>query len=740
MSLASILAARQSSNVNAGLPGLVKSLNTQVQSNPGQTLVPKQITGYAIATESLTDNGRTELDNAQQSLDSLFQRIAVESFADHASKGAVKSTLSATQINAGFLAGMMAGDIGAWLRVPVKSGRIAQEGLGNVTYVDNQGSEFFGERPRAALEAYDEREAKTTQIYSIAYNMMAARQDEFGEAWFPTVVVSPESAGFSVTTRIVSVFREIRHAIDASTTNFNKRNILEAAVDGSILRNDQTKVTPVYRDETAVHFVSPTLLAPRDLLVDDVAVSTSALKIGAKFSLVGISQTDALLATGMMDSTDAIDTGLRLASIYVKVTDGNSANDEVLKFNVSTFQGATAVAAQQGNYRLAQINFPFATLKVDKNTKKVNGAASTLLANVTTNSNTVRLSGSVFGQVNLETGATEMQASPTVTVASVSNIDGELLALDAGAGLAVANLFANASIVGYDLEANRTNSNRRQRGQLLVVDMETQAYSVQLRSPITVPRPVASGDFNDTSDLSALITATNLRTSIGAVDSLLAARDGLKEFISNDQTLAVPEALGVGRHLVKAVYSEDTLAVDTKLDSLKSSDRAADIQALLVNKIRDMVYNMYRDSRYKVAADARAGGQAPMPTVLIGTDPVLARYLIVEGDFRTLSNEFNVKIVSTNNSKMKGQIAISFGDFSNADSGVVNPLHFGCMAWKPEITTVLQVTRNGATSKELSVMPAFLHIQTLPVLGWLTVTGISAIAAGKATVNMRTIA
>jgi hypothetical protein len=41
-----------------------------------------------------------------------------------------------------------------------------------------------------ALEAYDERENKNAMLYTITYNMQAARQDEFGETFFPTITIS----------------------------------------------------------------------------------------------------------------------------------------------------------------------------------------------------------------------------------------------------------------------------------------------------------------------------------------------------------------------------------------------------------------------------------------------------------------------------------------------------------------------------------------------------------------------
>ena len=159
-----------------------------------------------------------------------------------------------------------------------------------------------------------------------------------------------------------------------------------------------------------------------------------------------------------------------------------------------------------------------------------------------------------------------------------------------------------------------------------------------------------------------------------------------------------------------------------------------------MNKLRDMAFRMYRDSGYKAAADALAGGVAPMPTVIIGTDPVIARYLQVTGDLRTLGGGLDVKIESTLNKRMAGKIIMSFGVFSEGQDGVPNPMHFGNMGWKPELTLVLPLHRNGANSKELTVQPSFLHITHLPIMASLNISGIPDVVSEKVAVNTREVA
>lgn len=711
-------------NMTTGLDNLVAGIQSQLNSN-GASFATKQIAGAAMAMESLDASTQHELNTSVNMLNTALESIA--------SSHGLNLQLTTAQQQAGIVAGIIASDIKGFLSAPTKRSVIATESMG---FVDAMGGDYFDGRMKQALEAYDEKENKNAVVYSVAYNLQAARQDEFGETFFPTVVVTPDQVGFTVSIRLISVYNEVRRQVSGNVDNFGKRNIIHAVIDPTILRNDQTKLVPVYRDESKAHFVDSTLLPPRDVLLEGETITTSAFAMGKKFSLLAISQTEALLETGLQDSTDSIDTAVVLSGLYMKLGTGSAA--EVIKFATARLPLSTFTYSVQGNYRLMNLAFSTVSLQVNAKTTRVDGSTSSILAPVVTGKYSIRLGVSVSGSVNLELADTNVFTGD-VMVARISDQDGNDMSLVSGQGKAIADLFAGAVMVGYDLDAQRTNINRRQRGQMLDTTYYNQVYAVPLRSPITVPRPLTIGDANDSSDLAALITATHIRTSNAAVDELLRVGDILADYTNSKDGLAdSPEILGVARFLVRPFYEHADLDMVQLIDSIKSQDRAADTQAVLVNKLRDMAYRMYRDSGYKAAADALAGGVSQVPTIIIGTDPVLSRYLTVTGDLRTLGNDFNIRIVSTLNERMTGKIIMSFGQDGN--EGVPNPMHFGNMAWKPELTIVLPLHRNGANSKELTVQPSFIHITNLPILASLNVTGISDVVAKKVAVNFRSVA
>lgn len=726
-------------NRNAGAVGcgqlnkMVAGIQHHLQLS-GSSVVSSDLARQVLSMESIDPIRMQELESAATGLQTALETIANDN--------GISANLTKAQIDAGTAAGVMASNIKSSLVQPIVREMPAMEGMNFIGLgPSTQGSDSTTTRIRAALEAYDETENRNAASYSIAYNMQAARQDEFGEAFFPTIVVSPDQVGFSISIRLVTVFNEIRRQITGNLDEFKKRNIIEAVIDPTILRNDQTNIIPVYRDESKHHFVDSALIAPTQVLLDDEPIMTAPIAMGAKFSLLAISQTEALLETGLLDNSDSIDPSIQLSKVYLRVKGAaaDGSDDEAFAFNVSLLPYANFVYSVQGNYRLNTLNFTTQALKINKDTKQVDGSASALLNAISVGEYTVRLGTSVSGSVNLELADTNL-FSNKVEVVSVQNKDGVKLSLTDAAVAPIVAAFAKAELVGYELKARRTNLNRRQRGQLLDTSWNGQTYTVPLHAPISIPRPINSGDQNDSSDLAALVTATRIATSNAAVTELLRVSDVLQDFSYNKDPVGdTPAILGTGRYLVKPFYEKFKLDVAKEVDSLKSSDRAENIQALIVNKLRDLAYRMYRDSGYKAAADALSGGIAPIPTVVIGTDPVLARYINVTGDLRTLGGEFQVKIVSTLDQRMAGKVFMTFTVLDGGQDGTPNPLQFGNMAWKPELTMVLPMPRNGQISKELTVQPSYVHINHLPVLAMLEVEGIEDIVANKVSINMHSV-
>jgi hypothetical protein len=712
------------------LDNIIGTLRSQMNSTTESSR--SALAGYALSTESLSDSGAQELSTAFEGY-----KAAVQSLPSQVS--GLKGSYSQSQIDAAAGAALIAGDIGKFVGHSLSMENMNVQTPGIKTIV--VGGSLVGdamERRIPAFEAYNESDNRNAALYSMAYNLQSAKQNEFGEALFPTVTVGNDSVGFDVSIRIFSVFEDVHRNLSGDLAKFKKTNLIRAFADATILKNDGTTITPVYRPESQNKFVANAIVPHSTVLVEGESIETAPLAVDVSIDLLGLSQTDVLLANGMMDITDSLDTAVSLKNIYATV------GDDVFSFNTMNLPESNFTASVQGNYRAMNLAFTNKTLMVNKNSKNVDGSVPDSLAAVIANDLIVHLSTRVFGTLNLEGaggpgGAANAELNvmgSKLTVESILDSQGRTLDLTAAPASTVVAAFAAGKVVGYDLDARRANTNRRQRGQLLDMTITQQRYGVPLRSPISVLRPVTTDGQTDSSDLGALITATHIRTSNQAVTRLLEAAAQLGQLVDSRDTQGEgPNIMGVGRYLVKPSFKVEAINFLTELDSLTSTDRMADISALMINKVRDMAWRMYRESNYQAAAEAQFGGVAPTPTVIIATDTILAPYMMSQGDFRTLGQGFDVKVVQSLDTRMTGKIFVTFGYFGGESENKPNPLHFGNMAWKPELTLVLPISRGGQISKELTVQPSFLHVVNLPILGQITVSGLQEAVAAKVAIN-----
>jgi hypothetical protein len=714
-----------------GIDGIVSALGNQFRERGGMGIAPElameSFGGVARMGEHSQDQFASGVQGIHLSLEAMISDLRDSHFSNFKDGRPTQSMLDAATI-----AATMAANPQGYGNLP----QMSFESRETSVMASLASTQFDAVPGRLSLESYDDRDNKSLVQYSTAYNLAASRQDEFGETFFPTVVVTPDQAGFSMSVRLIQVYQEqARNVSGVVNPNFQKKNVIQAYIDPTILQNDQTKIVPVYQSASQDMFVPTALVAQSVVSIGSDDVDTAPLAMGVECDLLGISQRDSLLATGTLDSTDAIDKLVNLENLYLQIGTGTF---EVIKLPTLRMPLSNFVAANQGLDQRVTLNFYTDSIAINANTTLYNGNASTKLASLVSGGYNVRLSVRVSGELNLQLGQISLFAA-AVKVFSVKDNTGTLISTATGNGATIAALFAGAELVGYDVDARFANMNRRQRGQLLDVSTYTQIYQVPLLSPITVPRPMTQGNSTDASDLAALIATTQIRTSNAAVTALQEIEATLAAYAdtsTEDNAILdfdnglVPRALGIASFLVQPYFQTFSMNIPDIIDSLTSSQRFEDIRSALVNKIRDSAYRMYRDSGYKAAADTMYGGLAPAPTLLIGTDPVLKRYMIVEGDLRTAGITFDVKVVETMNINVKDKIYLTFGTKSGME-GTPDPLHFGFMAWKPELTIVLPLHRNGANSKELTVCPSFRHFGNLPVLTTIYVEGIEDVIDSK---------
>lgn len=674
---------------------------------------------YALATESMGSSEEQVLVSVYNNIESAIKNIVSD----------FDMSLESHQLEAATMAGIFATNPKATLSSKLKAAP------SDSVVVTAGVTDGFMERPTMALEAYDERENKNAQMYSIVYNLLASRQDDFCETFFPTIVINPSEVGVTISVKLFYVYNDFKRSVNGSLANYGRKSVIRAYADADILKNELTKAIPVFRsgggaDDNSALFAAdvPTWSVA---LGNDITVTTGALKVDQKVDLIGISQTNELLNSGLMGPSDTLDTFLKLESVFVKITDGTDT--DIIRISTENIPAATFTYAPQGNYRRMILSMDTDGVVLDSTTKTVAGVAPTLLPELATNK--VRLQLSINGSVSLDKGDGSVSRG-SLSLVTMRNAADQLIT---GTGFTtLAGKIAAAEVIGYTLQAYRANSNIRQRGLLMDSQVELRVINVPYRSPMSVIMPaISTGD--DTTALQNLITTTGIRVTNEGISALLKAQASLASYnpVANANG-ELPELSSIGHFYVKPVYFSESIDLGTTVDSLKSHERIKDIRAALVEKIRFYANEMYRQSEYKAAATVLTGNIGFKPTVIVGTDTTIANYLQADGDLRTLGDSFDVRVVSTMDSRVAGKIFLSFGVFDSSRNTAINPLNFGNLLFSPEITSKLPVSRDGSISQELMVTPRFLHLPVLPVMSVLNVSGLPEVTA-KVAVNSRAL-
>jgi hypothetical protein len=682
-------------------------------SNKSQTTQMLSFESLAVdAQQDLAHKAETVSADVKEAIHGLKQSLNMEGYDEGSNELEVASQAAACIM-------MAAGDPVAYAQKAYTVETFSDTANYRAAALNLAGTDYRTGQP--AMEAFDERELSTHLPFSVAFAAFAARQDEFAEAFFPTVVITPDQAGLDIEITIPKVFTNGNHPANGVATDFGKRNLIEAAVNFEILKDEATKLVPAVAVDgsNAAIFVPEAKRGNRFIRVAGVDVPTRPLAVGKEINLISASAYAPLLGNGVLNHTDAVDSSIVLEDVLISWGD---AGDAGVKFDTLHLPRNAFNKSVEGNYREMQLNFGSKHLIVDATKEAVDGTVPDAFAAVVSNNYKVYLDVSLAGSLNTEFSTVKLGSFP-VTVDKILDANGNEVGLSAGAGAAVKAALEAGTVIGYTLKANRTNSNLRTRGHVVDTTVERERHTIPLGSPIIYPSPVHATGRD--SDIKVAINAARFRNSNMAVTALLSYQDALAAVVKGPKRTdgIVPGIAGAGRWVVQPWYESQKLDVSASMTSDKSYERAADVSLTLVNAIRDMAYRMYRDSWYQAALDSASGGSGEKPTLLIGTDSVIERHLMVSGDDRTFGTAFDkFKVVSSLDKRVYGKIFLTFTRGSADPSDV---LSFGTHAWMPELTSSLPINRAGATYREAMVQPRNLHVPKLPILGVIEVQNLS---------------
>lgn len=499
-----------------------------------------------------------------------------------------------------------------------------------------------------AMEAFENKDLSVVQAFSAVWNIGATRQDTASELFYPTHVLTPDHTALDVKVPRTLLFKGQPRNFNGDPADFGFQNALEAYRNHKLLENETTEVIAHVLEDgsNAKHFVDPALVAPVDRQVEGgkAVFKTAPLKMNNKLDLLSISHHPDIL-DGATNETDQLHSKITLRNVYIKVTNSATSAVSVLKFKTENYTRAIFTKTVEGDFMEMQVTFGTEDLGLVAGMTDVAGVAPEALAELLAAFN-ARLSIDVAGKINLQTGLTNLFANAGEVVALTK--DGESFSTTSGAGAAmIAKL--TFDVIGYDLQAFRTNSNLRTRGLLVDRNWKVDRFAIPLGSPISVVVPLA--DDGEAQAMNDLINITNIRNSNLALTRALNYGESLKEFCAANgdvvegkrQSLSIE---GIARWLITPFYRELDLDILAEVQSQSSTERVGDVNAVLVNAIRTLAYDALVESNYLPVLRQFTQGSDEKPNLLIMTDLNLPQYLMITGDPRTVSIGMDFEVQS----------------------------------------------------------------------------------------------
>lgn len=584
-------------------------------------------------------------------------------------------------------------------------------------------------------EAFENKDLSVVQAFSAVWNIGATRQDSASELLYPTHVLTPDHTALDVKVPRTLLYKGQPRNFNGDPADFGFQNALEAYRNHKLLENQTTEIIPFVLEggENAKYFVDKTLIAPHVVPMEGsrAEFTTAPLKIGAKFDLLSMSHNPAIL-DGATNETDMLHSRIVMRNVYVKATNSETGKVDVLKFKTENFTRAIFTKTVEGDFMEMQLTFGTEDFGLTAATKTVAGAAPEALAGLLAQY-TGRLSVDIAGKANLQTGATHLYAG-SMEICALAK-DGEVQSIVSGPAAEEAAKLS-FEVIGYDLQAFRTNSNLRTRGVLVDRNWKVDRFAIPLGAPLSVVVPIS--DDGEAQAMNDLINITNIRNSNIALTRALNYGESLKEFCKSNadvvsgkrQSMSIE---GIARWLLTPVYKELELDVLKEIQSLTSTGRVGDVNAVLVNAIRTMAYDALVESNYLPVLRQFTQGSDEKPNLLIVTDLNLPQYLMITGDPRTVSIGMDFEIQSTPDSRMADTIIMSFGRKNRSGPDYMS---FGTHVWIPELVSVGQIHYQGANVKQLMVQPRNSHIHQLPIFMKIVVKNLREAIAKLAEFNI----
>lgn len=614
----------------------------------------------------------------------------------------------------------LANDPHAWahrqLNTAVPNGTKAVTSIGQ-----SQGMSGGFSKPVFRQEAFRDVDLHASVVYSLGFGASITRQTEFVMGWYPPIMMAPDQAVLAVNLNLLTVFNGLIHDTDSGNmANFARRNVARAFENPEILNRYATLAMPIHKTSNEEHFVDSAVFSPAIEKFGNREILTSFLKFENDFNILGLGTTQATLdSQGKPTHRETLEPGTKVHSILIK-----SGADKIV-LPLLNLRTMNFIGAQQWDQQETILN---GNVTLGLSGSKLKNSDDSALAGplkfLADNKLRISMQLSMGGNINIETGNANLRR-PTLRLKSVEDIEtNEVFSADSATFASVEAAIKGVEVLGFKILPFKTNSTKREQGDRLNTRRFAFHYLAPYRDPITVERQVNSKGEHDAQDLTNLMGLVKIRIENEAIDHMFEMFDLMRAYVdmnASDGTLN--DLPGLAQFYLIPCFHEETLYLPDHIDSTKSHERAEDIQAYLVMKLRDVSTRLLTFMQWKAAMIMQNNDTLPAPQINIATDPIIARYLLAPGDMRTLG-DYDYVVTTTLNRRLKGKIALSFRIPGTEASNEVQIFGWGHLLTSAEMVFAANMFRNGDYFAELQVQPRYDFMPMNLSGALLTVTGL----------------
>jgi len=612
--------------------------------------------------------------------------MAKDSVAALTTEGATKEDLAAVSADLGVMLDEInlqnEDGLSADERLTVESALMATSGMNLQASIDAMPDKMREAISTASLTTESASGGKINNITIVnkIFNAVPSKQDEFAEAFFPTVIKDPKETAIKVYARVPAYFTSW------DNTGKEKTSMIELTRNTGFLVGEENRVFPIWSADNA-----DVLDANNKYVPAGSAVESAPIKFGEKIDLLEISSDEAPIS-GSVNTSRALSPSITLEKLYV----ANADNSARFVLDVSGFKTAGATMTAEGKDEDFQINFTATEMTVPSSAFKA--ADGTAL--ITGNYKIVYSTAAMF-RGNLEYGNIQGDAS-ALKVIKILDENGDALAAGTER-TTIETAIAGMGLSSYTLIAYEDNGDLAVEGKIFTLDNESELYDIPFRTPNSVKGTVADlYNGNDATQLASMVTSTGHMTSAHAVEKLLDVVSKAKWATENGGENSLK---GIGNRFIKPFHREIDLDL-TKVVTNRDSDLENSITAALVSAIKNAALQASRESGLSAAMDVVYPGRKIRCTV--GTDKTIVNYLRAEdSDIIKVSKNLEIQVVSTANQKMDGKIIGAFTP--STERNVPDFLSLGFCGWSPAVVVDTNRTIGSRTTKCVSAFPQFKH-------------------------------